>query len=396
MSAEVSSGMEGAVAGEREFAATGFAPGYAGTGVKGLLRVTADGVRFESEHGALELPLAGLEVFPGGANDALICFSHGSHPGTMFQTGERSVTQHPALVGNGTLVARLRVSRRRARGTWVVMLGIAGMIVTLIAGLVLSKDWIVKKAAESLPVDWEVTAGDALFEPMRRTQTFVEDEEIAKGLQQITEPLIGAVKDRRHPLRFHVVLDESLNAYAMPGGNVVIHTGLLLAAETPEEVAGVLAHEIAHVTHRHGVRNMIGSAGLALAVQTMFGDGSGLAAVLADRGAFLLDRKYSRDFEREADEAGWNYLLSGNIEPRGMIRFFERMKAEDAKRAGGATAGRALSAISTHPATQERIDALEARWGASERKMGYRTFDMDYAAFKKTVAEKAKQNSASK
>ena len=164
----------------------------------------------------------------------------------------------------------------------------------------------------------------------------------ASGVLTDTGLLVAGIGDDRYPLKFHIVEDASLNAFAMPGGNVVLHTGLLLAADSPEEVAGVLAHEIAHVTRRHGIRNIVSSAGLYLVMQMLVGDVSGAVAILTDNSALLLDRKFSRDFEREADEAGWDYLIRSDIEPSGMIRFFERVRQEDQKAVGGELAQSAL------------------------------------------------------
>ena len=107
---------------------------------------------------------------------------------------------------------------------------------------------------------------------------------------------------------------------------MVIHSGLLMAADSPEEIAGVLGHEIAHVTQRHSIRSIMSSAGLFLVLQTMLGDVTSIVAVLANNSAFLLSRKFSRDFERRADNQGWEYLLAADIKPEGMITFSRRCR----------------------------------------------------------------------
>jgi predicted Zn-dependent protease len=214
-------------------------------------------------------------------------------------------------------------------------------------------------------------------------------------LQQITDPLVAAIKDNRYPLKFHIVENATLNAFALPGGNVVLHSGLLMAAESPEEIAGVLGHEIAHVTHRHSIRNILSSAGLFLVVQTLLGDVTGVIAVLADNSAFLMTRKFSRDFEREADNQGWEYLLAANIRPEGMIQFFQRMQEEEARQrekmseASPVDLGTdSLQVLSTHPATQERMDYLRAKWEQLPADRTYRNFDLNYAAFKASLRAK--------
>jgi len=249
----------------------------------------------------------------------------------------------------------------------------------------MSKNWLVKVASNSVPVDWEIEAGDALFGQFIKSQREINDETVVAQLEQITKPLVAGIKDDRYPLKFHIIEDASLNAFAMPGGNVVLHSGLLLAADSPEEVAGVLAHEIAHITRRHSVRNIISSAGLGLVLQTLVGDASGLLGLLSANSEMLMGRKFSRDFEREADETGWDYLLRSDIDPRGMIRFFERVQGEQANAGGGEDVQNALAVVSTHPATPERIAAAHVRWQKTGKQAGYREFNLNYLEFKKRL-----------
>ena len=250
--------------------------------------------------------------------------------------------------------------------------------------LVLAKDRIVNAAAKGIPVDWEVQAGDAIFAQLTAMKRPLANDAINEQLQTITAPLVATMQDRRYPFQFHVIEDPTLNAFAIPGGHVVIHTGLLLAADSPEEVAGVLVHEIAHVTKRHSIRNIISSAGLSALLQTLVGDTTGLVGVLANNSAMLMDRKFSRDFEREADEAGWNSLLAARIRPAGMITFFEKLLDQERKAGGAGMPGSVMAAVSTHPATQERIDRLRSRL-ALLPAADYRAIGLNYATFKEQL-----------
>ena len=230
--------------------------------------------------------------------------------------------------------------------------------------------------------------GDAAFSGMHAGKRTIEDPEAAAMLARITGPLLERIPQDRYPFTVHIIEDPTVNAFALPGGHIVIHTGLILKAGSIEEVAGVLAHEAAHVTLQHGLRQMIATAGTFALVQAFFGDATGLLAVLTENSALLLTRKYSRDYERAADDTGWTYLTKARIDPRGMIDFFERLLGNSEETVGGKTAagfGESLNFLSTHPTTRERIDRLQERWNRSGAAMEYRRFDLDLAAFQAAV-----------
>jgi predicted Zn-dependent protease len=336
-----------------------------------------------------------LKIELGGANDRLIFFSHPTHPKVTIHTADHSILNHPMLVNNPALAAQRKKVRARKRLAWAMLFGVCGGVLALLLGLFLARDTMVRTAAKAVPVDWEIKAGDKLFEQVVATKRLVTDSNLNAQLKLITGPLLAGIKDNRYPLKFHIVEDATLNAFAMPGGNVVIHSGLLMAADSPEEVAGVLGHEIAHVTQRHSIRSILSSAGLFLVVQTLVGDVSGIVAVLANNSAFLLDRKFSRDFERESDNHGWDYLLAADIKPQGMIAFFTKMQEEEKRmreKMKEATSidvdPGALEFLSTHPATEDRMKNLQAKWDKLDQKTGYRTFDLNYAAFKDSLRSK--------
>ena len=113
-------------------------------------------------------------------------------------------------------------------------------------------------------------------------------------------------------LRIQVVDAPQINAFALPGGQIVVYTGLLRKAARPEQVAGVIAHEMAHVTLRHGLRGIAKQVGVLVGVQVLTGDLSGLAAQVATAA---ISNAYSRDAEREADAEGARMLAAAGIDP---------------------------------------------------------------------------------
>jgi Zn-dependent protease with chaperone function len=334
--------------------------------VLGEIQFGGEKLIFDSAKGGGELPLAGLLIRVGGHNEEQIFFSHPNHPDWSLYTSERAVLDDPQirmrreLADQGSRAGRLRPAWR-ALG--IVAITLSLLCLALVICFVACKDRVVHTVAKRIPVSWEVKFGDALFEQIKARGQMVEDPSLHAELNAVTDRLLKAITGVEYAFQFHIVNDTNINAFAIPGGHILVHTGLLAAADSSEELAGVLGHEIAHLTQRHGFRKIIEASGLVLLLQALVGDAAGLTAVLADGSRLLLEQKFSRDFEREADDVGWKYLLQGQINPRGMIDFFEKLKQEQELRPS-----LGIDFLSTHPATQERIDRLEEKWKALKRK----------------------------
>ena len=208
-----------------------------------------------------------------------------------------------------------------------------------------------------IPLSWEKKLGELVYNQMIAAQKVIDTPEIIKQLNRLNEPLISSIDS---PYKFNiVVIEESVpNAYALPGGYIVIHSGLINTAENPSEVLGVLAHEIAHVEKRHGLKNMVQAVGVVVTIQFLIGDIGAIAAVAVEKGAFLLQQKHSRDAEREADELAFDHLVKADINPEGLITFFKKLEAKEHDLGVGDMKG-LVSLLETHPETKERIAYLE-------------------------------------
>ena len=137
----------------------------------------------------------------------------------------------------------------------------------------------------------------------------------------------------------------------MPGGIIVVHTGLLRQAGSPGELAGVLAHEVQHVEQRHSLRQMITSLGWGALVAVTIGDISAVAAMLAHQAGTMY---FSRDMEEEADRLGVQALQRARIRPDGMLTFFQKLGEENKDKA------QAPGWISSHPQTAARVQRVTA------------------------------------
>jgi predicted Zn-dependent protease len=179
--------------------------------------------------------------------------------------------------------------------------------------------------------------------------------EVINYITAMGQRIVGVQKDRPTlKFTFTVIDDDTMiNAFAIPGGHVFVYTGLLNAAKSGAEVAGVMAHEIGHVTMRHGAQQLMKSEAVGVVNQILFGDSSSVAGAVAQVCESLLFLKFSRDDENQADSCSVAYTVLAKYNPYGMIHFFETLKA---KYGGGMGP---FEVLSTHPNTDDRIKEVK-------------------------------------
>lgn len=215
------------------------------------------------------------------------------------------------------------------------------------------------------PAD-ERRLGESIMREIRRDPSYLDDPEVADYANSLGNRLIAHSDAARQEFEFFVIRDPQINAFALPGGFIGIHTGLILAAQSESEVAGVVAHEIAHVTQRHiarminqqGQSQLLSIAAMAVALLAARSNSQiGEAAIaFGQAGVMQSQLNFSRDNEREADRVGLQLLDRSGLDPRGMAVFFERMQRATRIYEGGAP-----SYLRTHPLTYERIADIQNR-----------------------------------
>jgi len=198
---------------------------------------------------------------------------------------------------------------------------------------------------------------------MRSRFPLVYDPIVLEQVRDILTRVRGTLPPQPFDITVGVLRDDSVNAFAAPAGYVFVNSGLILAMHSEDELAAVLAHEMAHVTERHLASNIERSKAINLATLAgvlagvMLGGGSDAGEALAVgsmAGGQAAALKYSRDDEREADHLGLQYLSRAGYDPEGMARAFERIK--ERQRLTGA--GSVPAYMSTHPGVTERIDYI--------------------------------------
>jgi predicted Zn-dependent protease len=266
----------------------------------------------------------------------------------------------------GEINSSIRGRTRTAR-----MLGFAigivfslGVLYTVLAPVV--ADMVAKK----VPTAWEVKLGESAEPRLAPLERQCTDSAGLAGLHAIMERLTGSQAPSPYKFRIVALRDPTVNAFAAPGGLIAVNDGLLQDARSPEEVAGVLAHEIQHVNLRHSTRGILREVPLKFAVRALLG-GSGIERV-ADVATTLGALSYRREDESEADREGLKLLRAARIDAAPAADFIDRLEKSASSPAG-------LSRyMSTHPQSAERAAELR-RLAATQR--GETEPVLDAAAF---------------
>lgn len=340
----------------------------------------------------IHLSYDGLEISHGGANDRLIFLAHPSKPDWRFYTSDRSILKNPILRQQPSLAASINRARSKRQMSWLLMAAVVVVCIATPIGLLSNLDLASKYLAQQVPVEWEEQLGESSFDQYSLQIELMDKKQAEALLEPLIEPLLIALPERKYDYQFHISNDTSLNAFALPGGVVVINAGLIMAAEDASEMLGVVGHEISHVREQHGIRNVISSAGTYLIISAVLGDASGLIGVVADAAPLLINQGYSRKFEAEADDKGFDILVAADIDPRGLAVFFEKLiekekkmleKVEDQEQREWLQAG--LGFLSSHPATEDRVVAIRERANAVEGP--FIDQSLDYAQLKAAVEQ---------
>lgn len=202
----------------------------------------------------------------------------------------------------------------------------------------------------------EIRQGKEYAQQIESSVKLVQDPVINEYVNRIGQNLVRN-SDARVPFTIKVIDSDEVNAFALPGGFFYVNTGLILAADEEAELAGVMAHEIAHVAARHAMRQMTRSqwANIGTIPLIFVGGGIGYAArAAAGLGLPLTFLQFSRGFEQEADYLGVEYMYKAGYDPQAYVSFFEKIQAKEKKKPGTLA-----KAFSTHPQTPERIEKTQ-------------------------------------
>jgi len=208
-----------------------------------------------------------------------------------------------------------------------------------------------------ISLEKEIALGKSLAQEVERQVKLINDPEITEYVSRVGQNLVKN-SDAKVPFTIKVVDSDEINAFALPGGFFYVNSGLITAADEESELAGVMAHEIAHVAARHGTEQYTKATLANYATLPLIFLGGGLGYGLYNAAGFLIPLQFlhfSRKAETEADFLGLEYMYKTGYDPTAFISFFEKIQAQEKKKPG-----KLAKAFSTHPPTGDRIEKTQA------------------------------------
>jgi predicted Zn-dependent protease len=234
---------------------------------------------------------------------------------------------------------------------------LAALAVPLVPACAAVQDVQSVAANALLPVSEENKLGAEMAKEVERELKVHADKQVQAYVDRVGNTLARKARDTPAGIKFTFTViddDKTINAFAIPGGHIYVYSGLIKAAADEAELAGVIAHEIAHVTQRHIAERLVAQYGLQTVLGLALGENpsmiAGLAAQVAGTGVLL---KFTRDQESEADMRGLPYLVAAGYDPNALVSFFKKLQKTEGPGA--------LVFLSSHPMPSDRIAALDAR-----------------------------------
>ncbi len=208
--------------------------------------------------------------------------------------------------------------------------------------------WLADRATEHFPIEQEIALGKELM-----SQYTAGENVDTAGTRLLNEFGKTIVFNTEYPLHFTLIESETVNAFAVPGGEIVVYTGILDILKTDEELAGLMAHEASHVIYKHSIRSMMRQLAGSMMIGLMVGDIGDISSTLIGQADQFRNLSYSRALETEADLKGMEILVRSQINPKGMIGLLNGLKSKN-------PSGNDLPEfLLTHPAPDSRIEELE-------------------------------------
>ena len=225
-----------------------------------------------------------------------------------------------------------------------------GFVAILLLGYFYALPAFAESVAATVPISWEEEFGDAAYDQMMAMETI--DEKNSKLANEFFKEM-GYKSD--YNVNITVTKNAVVNAYALPGGKIVVYEGILRSMDSPEEFAALLSHEYSHVALRHSTKNIFRSLSSYMLFSLVIGDAGGIVAVIVQNADQLKQLGYSRSLEEEADRNGLKLMKEKQIDPNGMENLLKTLKKEE----GEVEADSRMEFLSSHPLTKQRMEYIQ-------------------------------------
>lgn len=343
-----------------EVAALLHGPDLPSAGVPARIAFQGAHLRVAGESGAVQdIPVGGIKVDVTGFNENILQLSW-ERDGQVHAVTVSDPDAHRALMENAppgfdTHLKRGHSTMHWHRRKWNAVIGVvAGFALLVLVGWWKSEE-ITLWLAHQVSPETEARIGNQALAQLEMQYELTQEGAAARTIAQIGGRL---TQGSRYQYRWYVSDDREINAFALPGGIVVVNAGMIAAIEHPDELAGVLAHEVQHIEQRHTLQQMIHTAGWAAVLAVALGDVSAITTIVIHQLGSL---RNSRKLETAADVEGMKSLARAGITLDGMVSLFRKLEAEQRARGGGG-----IALLASHPATEERIADLEQLAGTLE------------------------------
>ncbi len=241
------------------------------------------------------------------------------------------------------LMMIMQEKSRRSSKQFVYL--IAGVVFFLIVAYSFLTIVFPKIAIRFISVESEINMGNQFFNGMR--EEIKIDQNASNILQHFADQLHLS---NQYPIKVSVAVSDDVNAFALPGGHVIVNSAILKELKKPEELVALLCHESTHINRRHSLQNILSQVGAGFIINIFTYGGGGAAKVLVGNANYLVQMNYSRKLEMQADLEGMRLMERNEIDPKGMMQLMQTLKEvnDDSEM-------KHLSFLSSHPLTDDRI-----------------------------------------
>jgi len=207
-------------------------------------------------------------------------------------------------------------------------------------------DWMSVLKIEKVTEKTEQKLGKLLLDIYKKTNREIENQLLVNSIDSLVNRICVSNNIKRTMIKFHVLENDEVNAYALPDGHLVIYSGLLSATENQEALSGVICHEIAHIQYNHVMKKLIKEVGLSVLFSMT--TGSSGTEIIKETAKILPSSAFDRSMEKEADIKAVKYLIEANIDPEPFANFLYNLSGSESD------VMKYVSWISTHPEPRER------------------------------------------